>query len=1589
MFNKKHKKLGACLVALLSFMFLTAAAFGQGTSASLSGTVQDVSGGVLTGATIIARNVDTGVETRTTSNNAGVYTFPSLQIGTYSIVAEVSGFSRAVVNDVRLGLGSQTRLNLNMAVAGTVTEVEVTGTTESVILEAGSSTGTVLQEETLTSIPLLSNNVMELINMMGGVTPATDPVFGAANQTFAGVAANQINVTRDGMSVNEVRYDTGINASTNINTEMVGEFRMVLSPVDAEMGRGAGQVQMTTRSGSNAFHGSVVWNNQNTALDAQDFSRKLSGNPANWRNLNSYQVTASGPIFRNKTFFFATWEQQFSRSKATTSPTVLTPCARVGIYRYLEGWNPAAASERNTYTAATNTRPSVDMQGNIRYGGEFINSTTLQVQSFPDVPLRYESVFGVLTPAAKALLDGSGKGDPTSVHGDCSAYATVFHNGDISGVNKNFQISAPWDTGTFGVGQGSAGSGGAYRNAYDPTGFISRFTYGVDYGGGRVEMPPVKSWDTGDGLNVAGHRWTRSLIGEGGSIWGTGGDPDRKSLTFKVDHNINNEHRLSGTYTHENFYVDDAYILWPSEYGGYGGGITRRPRTFLVSLTSTLRPTLLNEFRLGLSQTTSWTNSTMDNSQGIKDVLEALMPQDKTNGRLALIGAGEGISMFHTDTFDTGQVVSHPYGSRGNVPTTWGGREPRWTLADTVTWMKGSHSFKGGIEYRRQSSNAEYSGSQSFSYASGLVGTYSRNPVIGGGVTTGTGERRRGMLGQNASTLAGDSWVGLPTNAQDTGVAAPAGAVYTTPYAMMTYFSGSIRNTSQYFYFVPDPSAPNGARWNDVTQGEEMYAFSVRNQEFSLFFKDDWKINNNLTLNLGVRYEFYGVPYAADGRTLGVRGGTSNVFGISPQADLNNWMSNRTITGEYAYVNGWSDPIPYEPVTVYEFIGPGSPNPGKSVFNKDLNNFAPHLGFALQLPWFGRGQTTLRGGWSVSYSQINTFDGYSTQIVNNAVATPSRAENLTGEGDRGTPGTTAYYMDLTDLNWLLPVVPGGRITPEEQKIRPLSPKPVGYFQSTATMIDENIVNPHTHSLNMSLTRNIGRSLSVDVRYIGTLGRNQLQTLNLNQQDYIQNGFYRELDLVRRGGSSEVINSLIPAGSYISGQTGSEQLRNTAGGTASNLAQGNFSGVVSTLATSNGLLGSATGEAGRLFRHGCLPAQRRLGHYNDPTDASNVCEQHTPLNYFYTNPQFNSTGMSYNVSKSNYHSMQTQVTMRPTHGLNFQATWTWSRALSNSGWTNYLGDRNYLLTGQHRSHTLNTYGTYTLPFGPSGYLFRDASGVFKKAIEGWQLNWITGMSTGAPMSITAATNTEWSNNWPILVRSDLWDDKAGKISTTWSDDGTFLGGRYWGNNFTRVVDRSKCNTTMVAGDAYTAGTLYHQYCEYLDTVPNSPTNGQVIPRASAPRALALADGSGQIDPVTNMLRAAKYGTGESYTDEYGFTYREGDDVVVFRNPDQGDGINARGNYANNRITAQGRFTFDLAMSKSIEFMEGKRFEIRVDAQNILNHPTPSGGTPSASNGGRFMSIANPANTGIGGTAIFGNVPNKGGHRTFQARLRLSF
>ncbi len=318
---------------------------------------------------------------------------------------------------------------------------------------------------------------------------------------------------------------------------------------------------------------------------------------------------------------------------------------------------------------------------------------------------------------------------------------------------------------------------------------------------------------------------------------------------------------------------------------------------------------------------------------------------------------------------------------------------------------------------------------------------------------------------------------------------------------------------------------------------------------------------------------------------------------------------------------------------------------------------------------------------------------------------------------------------------------------------------------------------------------------------------------------------------------------------------------------------------------------------------------------------------TPENFIYTNPQFLSATTAGNINHSNYHSMQAQVTLRPVRGLSLQGTYTWSKNLGDRGTGTNPLDRqaDYGITGSDRRHSFTTYGSYTLPFGTNGFLLRDSSKTVKRIVEGWQLSWIATMTSGLPMSITTV-NSMWGGGQP---------DRVGPFNgygqVTWAPGAT--SGNYYNNQYVAVTD------PQCAGVASPT------------TVPGLPTAQSLTTACTnGLHALALASDTTQI---------------------------------IFQHARPG----VRGNYDLNQLQGPGRWSLDMTMGKNYEFMEGKSINIRVDAQNIFNHPTPSGGSPYGWNA-RFTQVYNP-DVGMNQTLPFGSIASKGGHRTFQAKIRVSF
>src|SRR5437016_5321541 len=321
--------------------------FGQ-TDATVSGTVTDPSGAHVVEVTVTALNVATGIATVTRTNEAGVFVFPALQPGMYRFTAEHSGFHNAVASNVALQVGDKITLNLPLEL-GTTTESVLVQGVASMVNTANATVGDVISGKKLLDLPLAGRSSYDLIVTQPGVVQGS-------GYNINGNRGGTVNFTTDGINSQDNLLPGSFYLYSNlVSIDRAEEFRVVTSNADAEYGRGAGQIQMITRSGTNAYHGSVWEEFRNTDLNANDFFNNLNGTPRNVLHQNQYGGRLGGPVRRNKTFFNGIYEGQKQRQVIATTQTVYTQAARNGIFRFFPGVQNGNANAGV---------PTVDLQGN-------------------------------------------------------------------------------------------------------------------------------------------------------------------------------------------------------------------------------------------------------------------------------------------------------------------------------------------------------------------------------------------------------------------------------------------------------------------------------------------------------------------------------------------------------------------------------------------------------------------------------------------------------------------------------------------------------------------------------------------------------------------------------------------------------------------------------------------------------------------------------------------------------------------------------------------------------------------------------------------------------------------------------------------------------------------------------------------------------------------------------------------------------------------------------------------------------------------------------------------------------------------------
>jgi hypothetical protein len=302
-------------VALASCVLLTAQ--NVVLTGSLGGRVTDPSGAVVPGAAVVARNLATGVEQTAQTNHAGLYRFPVVMPGIYSITTTLQGF-RDVQILVHVQVGTTASQDIKLQVGASADTVKVVGETP-LLRPEESSASTVIDRSLIEDLPL---NGRKYTNFMT-LTPNTSYDGDTGLVSVAGQQGGEDSGYANGNGSTSFTVD-GSNATNNYFSDIVGrnripylfgedsiqEFQVAVSPYTAIYGGGAGFVTAITRSGGNAFHGSAFYYNRNSAFEANDALDKAAGNPKPEDDLQQFGAAVGGPILRNRLWFFADYEQQ-------------------------------------------------------------------------------------------------------------------------------------------------------------------------------------------------------------------------------------------------------------------------------------------------------------------------------------------------------------------------------------------------------------------------------------------------------------------------------------------------------------------------------------------------------------------------------------------------------------------------------------------------------------------------------------------------------------------------------------------------------------------------------------------------------------------------------------------------------------------------------------------------------------------------------------------------------------------------------------------------------------------------------------------------------------------------------------------------------------------------------------------------------------------------------------------------------------------------------------------------------------------------------------------------------------------------------
>ena len=391
-----------CRILLAGLMGLVLCTPGYGqTLGTITGEVKDGTGALLPGATVTVVNKATNATRTTVTNSAGLFDFPALPPGAYSVSTELEGF-RTGTRDIELRVQQVLRVNFALELATLEESATVVGV--SPLVETSNATvGTVIENRRIVELPLNGRNYLQLVALSPNVS-ADFAGPGQAGDRQGGSRANQqLSISGQRREFNNYTLDGVDNTDVNFNTyiflpsvDALEEFKVQTGVYSAEFGRAASQVNVVTKSGTNAFNGTLFWFHRDDAWDARPYAFTPSQAtapqaPFKW---DQYGYTVAGPVMKNRLFFMSNFEGYRDRKQFQTLYSVPSSAMRNGNFSELlsnlgpvnpqTGQPAGMLVDPTRCTVVGTTRSCAPFPGNIIPTGRIHPTSTQLLEFYPE-----------------------------------------------------------------------------------------------------------------------------------------------------------------------------------------------------------------------------------------------------------------------------------------------------------------------------------------------------------------------------------------------------------------------------------------------------------------------------------------------------------------------------------------------------------------------------------------------------------------------------------------------------------------------------------------------------------------------------------------------------------------------------------------------------------------------------------------------------------------------------------------------------------------------------------------------------------------------------------------------------------------------------------------------------------------------------------------------------------------------------------------------------------------------------------------------------------------------------------------------------